>query len=45
MLVQLYGQAKTAPMIHVVLQTSDDPAWISAAKYGTSEQSVWKWRK
>ena len=45
MLVRLHSQATTTPKIRASLQTSDDPAWMAAERYGISEQTVWKGRK
>ena len=45
MLVRLHSQATTTSKIRVALQTSDEPAWMAAERYGISEQAVWKWRK
>lgn len=45
MLISLHKQATTTPKIRAAIQTSDEPAWIVAERYGISEQTVWKWRK
>lgn len=45
MLIKLHGQATTTPKIRAAIQASDEPAWIVAERHGTSEQTVWKWRK
>ena len=45
MLVRLHSQATTTPKIRADIQASSDPAWVLAERYGTTEQTVWKWRK
>ena len=45
MFVQLHSQATTTPTIQAIIQASDEPAWVLAARHGTAEQTVWKWRK
>ena len=45
MLVRLYSQATTTPKIREAIQASDEPAWVLAERHGTTEQTVWKWRK
>ena len=45
MLVRLHSQATTTPKIRTAIQASDDPAWALAERHGTTEQTVWKWRK
>ena len=45
MLIQLHSQATTTPKIRAKIQASDEPAWVLAARFGTTEQTVWKWRK
>jgi hypothetical protein len=45
MLIQLHMQATTTPKIRTAIHASDEPAWIVAERYGTSEQTVCKWRK
>ena len=45
MLIKLHSQATTTPKIRAAIQASDEPAWIVAERHGTSEQTVWKWRK
>ena len=39
------AQATTTPKIRAAIQASDKPAWILAERHGTTEQTVWKWRK
>jgi transposase InsO family protein len=45
MLISLHKQATTTPRIRAAIQVSDEPAWVLAAHYGISEQTVWTWRK
>jgi hypothetical protein len=45
MLIKLHSQATTTPKIRAAIQASDEPAWVLAERYGTTEQTVWKWRK
>lgn len=45
MLIKLHSQATTTPKIRVAIQASDEPAWVLAVCHGTTEQTVWKWRK
>lgn len=45
MLISLHKQATTTPKVRSAIQASDEPAWVLAKRYGTSEQSIWKWRK
>lgn len=44
MLIRLHAQATTTPKIRAEIQASDEPAWIVAERYGTTEQTVYKWR-
>ena len=45
MLINLHGQAVTTPKTRAEIQASDAPARVLARRYGTTEQTVWKWRK
>ncbi len=45
MLINLHSQATTTPKVRAEIQASDEPAWVLAERYGTTEQTVWKWRK
>ena len=45
MFVRLHSQATTTPKIRAAIQASNEPAWILAERHGTTEQTVWKWRK
>ena len=45
MLVRLHSQATTTPKVRADIQASEDPAWVLAARHGTTEQTVYKWRR
>jgi len=45
MVIKLHSQATTTPKIRAAIQASDEPAWVLAERHGTTEQTVWKWRK
>ena len=45
MFVRLHSQATTTPKIRAAIQASIEPAWVLAERHGTTEQTVWKWRK
>ena len=45
MLINLHSQAVTTPKTRAEIQASDAPARVLAGRYGTTEQTVWKWRK
>ncbi|MBL4766174.1 MAG: hypothetical protein JKY94_00365 [Rhodobacteraceae bacterium] len=45
MLIHLHGHATTTPKIQAEIQASENPAWVLADRFGTTEQTVWKWRK
>lgn len=45
MLIKLHSQATTTPKVRAAIQASDEPAWVLAERHGTTEQTVWKWRK
>ena len=44
MLISLHKQATTTPKIPAAIRASTEPAWMVAALYGITEQTVWKWR-
>jgi len=44
MLVHLHKQATTTPKVRAAIQASDDPASVLAECFGTTEQTVYKWR-
>ena len=43
--IRLHEEATTTPKMRAAFQASDEPAWALAERYGTTEQTVWKWRK
>ena len=45
MLIKLHSQSKTTPKVRSAIQASDELAWVLADRHGTTEQTVWKWRK
>ena len=45
MLINFHSQAVTTPKTRAEIQASDAPARVLARRYGTTEQTVWKWRK
>ena len=45
MLINFHSQAVTTPKTRAEIQASDEPARVLARRYGTTEQTVWKWRK
>ncbi len=44
MLIHLHSQATTTPKVRLAIQASDEPASVLAERYGTTEQTVYKWR-
>lgn len=44
MLIRLHAQATTTPKIRAAIQASEEPAWVLAERYGTTEQTIYKWR-
>ena len=44
MLIRLHKQATTTPKLRAAIQASDAPASVLAERYGTTEQTVYKWR-
>ena len=45
MLISLHKQATTTPRVRAEIQASTEPAWVLAARFGTTSQTIWKWRK
>jgi hypothetical protein len=45
MLIHLHSQATTTPKVRAEIQARDEPAWVLAERYGTTEQTVWQGRK
>lgn len=43
--IRLHKEATTTPKVRALIQASDEPAWVLAERFGTTEQTVWKWRK
>ena len=44
MLIHLHKQATTTPKVRATIQASDEPASVLAERFGTTEQTVYKWR-
>ena len=44
MLIHLHEQATTTPKVRASIRASDEPASVLAERYGTTEQTVYKWR-
>jgi hypothetical protein len=44
MLIHLHKQATTTPKVRDAIQASDDPASVMAERFGTTEQTAYKWR-
>ena len=44
MLIHLHKQATTTPKVRAAIQASDEPASVLAARFGITEQTVYKWR-
>jgi len=44
MLIDLHKQATTTPKLRAAIQNSDEPAWVLADRFGTTEQTIYKWR-
>jgi transposase InsO family protein len=44
MLIHLHKQATTTPKVRATIQASDEPASILAERFGTTEQTVYKWK-
>jgi transposase InsO family protein len=44
MLISLHKQATTTPKVRAAIQQSDEPAWVLADRFGTTEQTIYKWR-
>ena len=45
MLISLHKQATTTPRVRAAIQASTEPAWVLAERFGTTAQTIWKWRK
>ena len=44
MLIRLHKQATTTPKVRAAIQASDAPASVLAQRFGTTEQTVYKWK-
>ena len=44
MLIHLHKQATTTPKVRAAIKASAEPASVLAERYGTTEQTVYKWR-
>ena len=44
MLIHLHKQATTTPKVRAAIQASTEPASALAARFGTTEQTVYKWK-
>ena len=44
MLIHLHKQATTTPKVRAAIQASAEPASVLAARFGTTEQTVYKWK-
>ena len=44
MLIHLHKQATTTPKVRAAIEASDAPASVLAERFGTTEQTVYKWR-
>jgi len=44
MLIHLHKQATTTPKVRAAIQASDEPAAVLADRFGTTEQTIHKWR-
>ena len=44
MLIQLHSQATTTPKVRAAIQASAEPASALAKRFGTTEQTVYKWK-
>lgn len=44
MLIHLHSQATTTPKVRAAIQASDAPAPVLAERFGTTEQTVYKWK-
>ena len=44
MLIHLHKQATTVPKVHAEIQASSESASVMAERFGTTEQTVYKWK-
>jgi len=40
MLISLHKQATTTPKVRAAIQASEEPAWVLADRFGTTEQTI-----
>jgi hypothetical protein len=45
MLIQLHSQATTTPKVRAAIQASAEPASALAERFGTTEQTAYKWKQ
>jgi hypothetical protein len=43
-LISLHKLATTTPKVRAAIQQSNEPAWVLAGRFGTTEQTIYKWR-
>ena len=43
-MIHLHKQATTTPKVRAAIQASDAPASVLAERFGTTEQTVYKWK-
>ena len=44
MLIHLHKQATTTPKVRAAIQASNEPAAALAWRFGTTEQTIYKWK-
>ena len=44
MLIHLHSQATKTPKVPAAIQASDEPASVLAERFGTTEQTAYKWK-
>ena len=44
MLIHLHKQATTTPKVRAAIQASNEPASALAERFGTTEQTIYKWK-
>lgn len=45
MLIALHKNARTTPAVRAEIAASNEPASVLAQRFGTTEQTVYKWKK
>ena len=43
MLIHLHSQATTTQKVRAAIEASTEPAFALAARFGTTEQTIYKW--